>query len=524
MRKIISISVLMVLVSLFAFGQNQKLESIDKLEKLKLEKELLHLNPKLLAEKQSKKLNYKIYSKHIATKKSKKSLLKSELTEKSKLDSTISQKFVDGKYIDDEKTIFYFNAEGKDSLEITYTWDSESKKWSLIGKSEIVIDNYGNVKQYIYFEWNADKGQFIGSSKYVTIYQANGKLVENSSYNWDNENNIWVAYENDIYTYDEKGILKHKEFLDDDQRASKSIFSYNTLGENVVTITYLKMEDNTWIQDSKDSSIFNLETNEKNVITYSWNTENNKWDTLYKHEFKFDSFNNITKETSYLYIEAGEWVIIEKIEYKYDANNLLIEDVTYWYDDDKMEFIGNVKNEYKYEVANNAIQINNYVYDELAKEWIDSYKIIYTLDKTYSVNDLIFPSIFWYEMGLEIEVKMLNLTIFFIDEDTKDWVVDEIYTLYYTEQTPIIITDVENISNNTDITILPNPTDEYISITINGDYSNANFELFNAQGVKVLSLSVNNYQTYSVSDLQTGLYSYNLIVDGKVESGKLMKR
>ncbi|MBK8806778.1 MAG: T9SS type A sorting domain-containing protein [Bacteroidales bacterium] len=278
-----------------------------------------------------------------------------------------------------------------------------------------------------------------------------------------------------------------------------------------------------------------LTGNENRNISYSWDSENNKWDTSYFHEYKYDSTNKLIEVIVYSpTYKMDEWVPGDKLEYKYDANGLITEIISYWYDDDKEIFIGNAKHAYNYDIANNVIQFNSSKWDEEEEVWVDLYKIVYTLDNKISSNDLINPADFdevdVFEMNRElhiefdVDVKILDYSVYAIDEKSEEFFLWEKHTLYYSEEITVIENSNENIDNNTTIKILPNPIDEYISITINGDYNSATFELFNAQGVKIKNIEVSNSQTYSMSDIQTGLYSYKLNVDGKIKSGKLQKR
>ncbi|MBK8806779.1 MAG: hypothetical protein IPO21_09090 [Bacteroidales bacterium] len=187
---------------------------------------------------------------------SKSNLLKSELAEKSKLDSTLSNHFEpDGKCTDSEKTIFTYNAKGKDSIETIYYYSSETEKWYCLGKYETFYDANGNVNEIKYSL--EEEGKFTEHLKYTSEFDSKNRLIKITNYQWDLDSSEWIVSEGESFTYDENGNLTQEEFFRSDYY-SKSVYTYNEIGKKVESIDYWKIQDGDWTESSRDSSTYDL--------------------------------------------------------------------------------------------------------------------------------------------------------------------------------------------------------------------------------------------------------------------------
>src|SRR4030042_24832 len=65
--------------------------------------------------------------------------------------------------------------------------------------NEMVLDS-----SYIY-NWNSNFNDWVGNSRWVHTYDANGNLIEEIHCNWDSETNDWVGYSRYVSTYDANG-------------------------------------------------------------------------------------------------------------------------------------------------------------------------------------------------------------------------------------------------------------------------------------------------------------------------------
>lgn len=72
--------------------------------------------------------------------------------------------------------------------------------------------------------------------------------------------------------------------------------------------------------------------------------------------------------------------------------------------------------------------------------------------------------------------------------------------------------------------IYPNPVSELLQVELQEGSSKATLTLYELTGRQVLRRQLHSSGTISLSNLPQGVYLYSLSVDGKIQSGKLVKR
>ena len=81
------------------------------------------------------------------------------------------------------------------------------------------------------------------------------------------------------------------------------------------------------------------------------------------------------------------------------------------------------------------------------------------------------------------------------------------------------INDFETHNNHL---VFPNPAHEYFTVNINSMYNDAKFILFSLDGKEIFSQKLNTQSTIiKVPSLSIGLYQYQIIINGKIELGKI---
>lgn len=123
---------------------------------------------------------------------------------------------------------------------------------------------------------------------------------------------------------------------------------------------------------------------------------------------------------------------------------------------------------------------------------------------------------------LEINYNPILKFRFVSDEinNNKDgWMIDELVIRRY---------DVSgNIQNNkkSEISIFPNPCEDYISIIYPIDRADSQLELFSLDGRKVFNSKISKSGIFSVKDIQTGIYIYKISDNKKILGiGRLIKK
>ncbi|MEZ4908532.1 MAG: T9SS type A sorting domain-containing protein, partial [Saprospiraceae bacterium] len=188
------------------------------------------------------------------------------------------------------------------------------------------------------------------------------------------------------------------------------------------------------------------------------------------------------------------------------------------WDESTSQWVVDYKAEYTYDDNGNMTQFLDYYWDESTSQWVVDYKTEYTYNNTYSFSDLILPNSF-SDIGLYFNHMMTSYFGYDWDETNSKW--DESYSgiFYYSE---LNITNVKSIE--TEIAgVYPNPVSDEINFDITNSNNTVTFELFDIQGRKLISREVTNNEQLSLEGLTNGIYLYNFIIDGKVQSGKLIK-
>jgi len=73
------------------------------------------------------------------------------------------------------------------------------------------------------------------------------------------------------------------------------------------------------------------------------------------------------------------------------------------------------------------------------------------------------------------------------------------------------------------VSIFPNPFSEYVTFSIPNNKAPFTFDLFDMQGRKIMSEEIRSEEKVNMEALNQGLYFYNLIIDDKRQTGKLIK-
>ena len=102
---------------------------------------------------------------------------------------------------------------------------------------------------------------------------------------------------------------------------------------------------------------------------------------------------------------------------------------------------------------------------------------------------------------------------------TNEWVLNDKVTFYYSEHSNSI-NEPDNLLTN----IYPNPFTEYVSFSISENTDKCIFKLFDALGHQITIEEIRNNEKINLEGLPSGIYFYNLILEMKRLSGKLIKK
>jgi len=486
MKTTFTLTAFIVLVILIACGNISEASNIEKTWKSRFEKNFKGLNLKVTQDWQG----HKNHKKRIS---SKDFSLKSAQAIKQRLDSYSDQEWDEftSQWIPGDKVEFIYDTNGNVTQDLEYTWDESINQWFNVWKSEYTYDAKGNLSQELYFGLNDTTMQFIGIEKNTYTYDANGNQTQQLNFEYDLATGLFVAYRKSDYTYDANGNI------------SQEIDSY--LDET--TLQFVGMY--------KDDYKYNGSGKEAQKVTSYYDETSSKWMQMFKNESTYDSKGNLTLTLESGWDGISSWYDSAKDEYSYDTNGDLTQHLRFSMDNS--QWVGLEKNTYSYDDKGNMAQEIDYSnWNDQTKQWDDIWKDDYTFDNNYTFNDLILPfgdvEDFFTHMLTGLNEYKWNI-------NTNDWASDYKMTFVYSAQN---ITSVRPLNSELS-SIYPNPCSESVSVSFPTSNSQISFELFDLQGRMLIQKEISNHEKVSMEGLGSGMYLYKLNVDGKMQSGKLVK-
>ena len=217
--------------------------------------------------------------------------------------------------------------------------------------------------------------------------------------------------------------------------------------------------------------------------------------------------------------ETSQWVNSDKSEYTYDANgNLTVRIYSDW-NSETSQWVNYFKHEYTYDANGNPTVEIYSLWNSETSQWENSDKSEYTYDLSYGLNDLILPNLYYFVP--DYSNLIVNKPVDFIDYNYIDgsWVNVWKGTYYYST---VNVTSVSDLSKQV-YSIYPNPVLDRLNFNIQHSNNTFTFELYDSQGRKLISKEIINNSQLNLEGLTKGIYLYNLIIDGEIQSGKLIK-
>ena len=370
MKQKITITVIMVLLTMFAFGQITEVQLNENLKQNRFEKYYEAL---------------KLDVNHYAIQLKNRNLLQCRLRNstngtKQKLDSFVTQYWdeTSSKWITSYKEEYFYVAKGNNIQNLNYDWDETTSQWIARSKDEYLYDANGNMIQKTWYSWDKTTIEWIIGSKKEYTYDAKGNNIQNLNYDWDETTSQWIARSKDEYSYDANGNM----------------------------IQY---------------------------IEYEWDKTANQWVPSYKYEYTYDVNSNMMQSLTYLWDETtSQWEAWIKCEYSYDTNGNVIQNLEYDWDEATMQWYVSEKAEYIYDATDNMIQY--FYYWWVYSHWVALVKYDYTYNNSYSLSDLILPYYYNEEGILLLHHMLISGMLYAWDESSNQWETRSKYSLHYSDQ------------------------------------------------------------------------------------------
>jgi len=415
----------------------------------------------------------------------------------------------------DEKNEFTHTGENT-FLEESFTWNEDATSWDQKSKCDMEIDEDGFVIESICYHVDTDKKKNKGEYAYE-----NGKETLRKYSNWDATSQQWTVYREDVYLFNSFGQEVEYSFSGTKdgvyRQYSRSEASFNSRGEITESIRYLYNDDQSeWELYGKNE--YSLDQNGRTTERITYNYRDGDWVESYKDNYAYDSEGNRTERLYYVWRD-NDWLGSRKTMYSYEQG-VLIETVLYDWDDDLFQWTLDNKYNNTLDDRTNIIENHEFHYED--GEWleiIDEYPAYYTyLAEGVSLTELrIMLLTFSEESRLldqigEDNILSKNIPTSFEGGLGFHSIRNEYF--YFSESTETGISNLDGATVNT----YPNPVQNILHIEFDGV-----MEVYNGQGA-VLSIGDVIDNKVDVSDLNAGIYFYNLTNGEQTFNGKFIKR
>jgi hypothetical protein len=404
------------------------------------------------------------------------------------------------------------NKQVLDSL-LVYNLDENTNQLSLTpnGKTILSYDSTGKTSVSISFY---DEDGESGGEKEEFFYDSNN-LILVQDYDWDDSLNVWVTIGKEENIYDSAGnlhIVTEFDFINNAwENEGKTVFTYDS-NNNIFEEFYLSFYNLSW--DSNTVKKYYYDSN-NNLSEMIWLEHNGiEYTPKEKQQFTYDSNYNKLEEIIYMY--DNMWENFEKKTNTYDTHNRRIQQIEYEGQDSTWEFrektittfdsIGKITEEIVQE------------WDADSTQWFNRVKFQFSYNENFSFNDLVLPNGFNDDETNWFNYRLDQLQAFLYDSLNNE-ILFANYEFYYSQRNILDLLDLEELS----FQIFPNPTSDYLNFSFQSNSNRNTFELYDLKGRKVMTSTIRSGEQLNMSSLTNGIYLYNINIDGKRQSGKIIK-
>jgi len=214
------------------------------------------------------------------------------------------------------KTIYYYDENGNDTLQMISDWEEGSWEESLkkqqhfeLGYLTLIIESVPDTINNNWKEQKMDLRHYTNAGEFDTI------LVRH----WSNQLNSWYNYSKSILTYDNQDRLINylSLFYQPSTQQLENYFNSNFIfeeGSRIDTHQSWDLSLNIW----QNNSQYIYSYIKENIIDTAqgnyWDNENQQWQGNYRDVYRFNSHSNVTDRTRYNFGEDG-WEIDHKYDY-----------------------------------------------------------------------------------------------------------------------------------------------------------------------------------------------------------------
>jgi len=335
----------------------------------------------------------------------------------------------------------------------------------------------GQVSVYTYTEHQS--GGYFGQTQYRYSYDSAGRLTLASEYYRSSGDGDWFPNSQTKYEYQNNNLIRATESYPNGDDYYK--YEYGYTGNLQTSETDYKMSGE-WMLDNRTEITYDnngLRVKETHYSDYNTDSAQSYI------EYSYNASGYLTGIMVYV-INGDAWVATEKYEFTYDSNHNMV----------------------GYYAAN--------TYN--TGDWGDSVTGEFAYDCSYPASGLIMP------VGIPdnsySELFILDMTGYSCMPTGARETGGTYQTTFYYSAASIGIEE----AGLTGCGVYPNPATDIVNIALPEGAASAQFELYNAQGQKVMAKEVIGAQQIFIGALPAGVYLFSIQTAGNKQAGKLVKQ
>jgi hypothetical protein len=423
---------------------------------------------------------------------------------------------------------YTYDSLGRTILYLTTYMDYDNNTFQGEERYEYKFNPDGSMAEYLYLQWDEDSADWENDAKDVYYYTSSGNQAGYVSYNWDRNSEQWNPDDSIYNDYNVEGLISEYQGFErkSDQwiiryYSSYSYEAHGWLNESVHRMWY--EDDQEWKNNTKWVYSYNGQGELLSKTRYDQEVYEGAWVEESRLEMIYDSEGKLSTTNSSLW-ETDQWVLYRTDTMTYNPSNMLVEDRGYYLDEGNMR--PNFIYEYSYDENENLTEYIQYSWDRNLLDIQPYAKSTYTYDLNYSMSDLLLPSVEdldWDTNHFPQLFSNMPLGIHIYHWENDSWE-DYMTRDYVYSEMNVHVVGSEQEDMAMLASLYPNPVNDLLQVDLPEGTSSAMISLYEITGRQVMRRHLEAGQSLSLSYLPPGIYLYNLSVDGKIQSGKLVKR
>jgi len=414
-------------------------------------------------------------------------------------------------------------------------------------------NQYGQIILSESFNEKDENGNWIEDEKIISLYDAFGFKLSDTTYRIDSETNRLYSYEILDYRFNSKGVKLMES------RKTKYAADYPWQGDfreeyqyddNEVLIRQLSLilsDSDVWVPARKWEYTYDASGKLTTETQYYLDSFRDQWTGLEKREHACDSLHRDTSVFSYNFYPLEDiWALSNREQINYDTAGHIIRRGQSSWRDETQQWNETGKDEYAFDPFGNKILHASFGLNSSTKEWVPNYREEWSYDEK---GNLVTETYFTDFMENRLWLMGMKSTYQYdlnIRSDQVVWPFDfeefdmQVFNIITGGKMSVCMAETDTVIDLASIAMYYSPMEvlglqpkktEIVpwyyntstkTLIVDTSIAPTTVQLYDLQGRQVLSRKVTSSTTLSLNELKKGLYLIRINVSGTVQRGKLV--